>query len=71
MRMAKKPSLIEKTDTELLALLKEKRETLRTLRFTAKTARVKDSSEPAKTRKDVARILTEMTRRAGSAQPTA
>jgi ribosomal protein L29 len=62
--MAKKPNLTEKTDTELLTLLKEKRESLRALRFTAKTARVKDSTEPAKNRKDVARILTEITRRA-------
>lgn len=62
--MAKKTNLTEKTETELLDLLKEKRESLRELRFTAKTARVKDSMEPSKTRKDVARILTEMTRRA-------
>lgn len=62
--MAKNPNLTEKTETELLALLKEKREALRELRFTAKTARVKDSMEPSKTRKDIARIMTEMTRRA-------
>lgn len=64
--MAKKPNLIEKTDAELTALLKEKREQLRELRFTAKTARVKDTTDPAKARKDIARILTEVTRRSAA-----
>lgn len=61
--MATKTNLTEKTDIELTELLKQKREMLRELRFSAKTARVKDSNDPANVRKDIARILTETTRR--------
>lgn len=59
--MAKKTSLKEKNKGELTKLLGEKREELRKLRFEAAGARPKDSNAPAKVRKDIARILTELT----------
>lgn len=58
--MAKKINLTEKTPVELTQMLAEKREQLRTLRFSALGARVKDASEPKKLRADVARIMTEL-----------
>lgn len=59
--MAKKLSFKDKKPEELAKLLTEKREELRTLRFAAAGSRAADSSAARKTRKDVARILTEMT----------
>lgn len=61
--MAKKISFSEKNTAELLKLLKEKRESLRTLRFSAAGSRPKDSNAPMKTRRDIARVLTEMGKR--------
>jgi ribosomal protein L29 len=58
--MAKKLKLSEKTPAELLKLLKEKREEARTLRFAAAGARPKDSNSPRKSRREVARVLTEL-----------
>lgn len=58
--MAKKTTLKEKNEVELVKLLKEKREELRGLRFAAAGARPKDSNAPAKTRKEIARVLTEL-----------
>lgn len=66
--MAKKQTLVEKTPEELVKLLKEKRESLRELRFAAAGSRPKDSAAPAKRRKEIARVLTEMTRREKSKQ---
>lgn len=65
--MAKKTKLTEKTPAELTKLLKEKREELRGLRFSAAGARPKDSNAPVKVRRDVARLLTEMGNRAKKA----
>ena len=59
--MSKKLTLTEKTTEELATLLGEKREELRKLRFAAAGARPADASLPKKTRKDIARILTQMT----------
>ena len=59
-----KNKLKEKSPKELTKLLGEKREELRTLRFAAAGARPKDSTASRKTRKDVARILTELRARA-------
>jgi ribosomal protein L29 len=56
--MAKKTTYIEKDVTELNKLLGERREELRTLRFTAAGARTKDSNASAKVKKEIARILT-------------
>ncbi len=64
--MAKKVTLTEKTQEELVKLLKEKRESLRSLRFASAGSRPKDSAEPSKTRKEIARVLTEMGNRAKS-----
>jgi ribosomal protein L29 len=56
--MAKKQDYKEKNKEELLQLLSEKREELRTLRFAAAGARPKDSNEPSKVRREIARIMT-------------
>lgn len=58
--MAKKLKLTEKNPAELVKMLKEKREELRGLRFSAAGARPKDSNAPRNTRRDVARVLTEL-----------
>lgn len=47
-----------KTKKELVALLAEKRESLRTARFSSAGARAKDPSEGRTLRADIARILT-------------
>lgn len=65
--MAKKTTLQEKDTLELTKLLKEKRESLRTLRFSAAGSRPKDSNEPKKMRREIARVLTEMGNRAKKA----
>jgi ribosomal protein L29 len=65
--MAKKLKLTEKTPTELTKMLKEKREELRALRFSAAGARPKDSHAPRKSRQEIARVLTELGNRAKNA----
>jgi ribosomal protein L29 len=65
--MAKKTILTEKSPEELAKLLKEHRESLRTLRFSAAGSRPKDSHAPLKTRREIARVLTEMGNRAKKA----
>ena len=57
--MAKKEDMTKKTDQELSKMLVENREQLRAVRFAAAGARPKDSDEPKKLRKAIARILTE------------
>ena len=72
--MAKKTSLTEKNQGELIALLSKQREELRTLRFSAAGSRPKDSSGPKKTRAQIARIMTELHARTivnGEATPEA
>ena len=58
--MAKKINLHEKNSIELTALLAKEREELRNLRFASATSRPQDSAAPKKTRRNVARILTEL-----------
>ncbi|MBY0110812.1 50S ribosomal protein L29 [Patescibacteria group bacterium] len=58
--MAKKTTYKETTIEDLKKALTEKREELRKLRFEAAGARPADSKAPAKTRKEIARILTEL-----------
>jgi ribosomal protein L29 len=58
--MAKKLELTKKTPAELTEMLNKQREELRTLRFSAAGSRPKDSHAPMKTRRQVARILTEL-----------
>lgn len=65
--MAKKLKLSEKSPAELTKMLKEKREELRGLRFAAAGARPKDSNAPAKSRREIARVLTELGNRAKKA----
>ncbi len=62
--MAKKPTFKDQSVEELNKALLEKKEELRKLRFEAAGARPKESNAPAKIRKDIARILTELTLRA-------
>ncbi|HRH55327.1 MAG TPA: 50S ribosomal protein L29 [Candidatus Paceibacterota bacterium] len=59
--MAKKLSFKDTKPEEITKLLVEKREELRKLRFEAAGARAKDPSALTKTRKDIARLLTEKT----------
>ncbi len=58
--MAKKTTIKGKNEGELVALLSKQREDLRTLRFTAAGSRPKDASEIKKTRREIARIMTEL-----------
>ena len=62
--MAKKLDLKEKNVQELNDMLREKREELRTLRFSIAGGRAKDGNALRRTRADVARILTELGKRA-------
>lgn len=59
--MAKKTSLKEKNAGELVKLLGEKREELRKLRFEAAGSRPKDSNAPSKVKREIARLMTELT----------
>ncbi len=61
--MAKKLTLSDKNEAQLKEHLMKQREELRTLRFVAAGGRPKDASGPKKTRKEIARTLTEMTTR--------
>jgi len=62
--MAKKESMKEKADAELLKVLADTRAALRTERFSAAGARAKESNAPKKLRAIIARILTERSVRA-------
>ena len=61
--MAKKIELTEKNVSELTDLLREKREALRTLRFSIAGGRGKDGNALRTARADAARIMTELGRR--------
>jgi ribosomal protein L29 len=65
--MSKKTSLTAKTDAELMKLLADSRAELRSERFSAAGARAKDSNNPKKLRKIIARTLTEQHARARTA----
>lgn len=58
--MAKKIDFKEKNVEELTKLLAQKREELRTLRFSSVSRSVKDTTEARRLRADVARIMTEL-----------
>lgn len=57
----KKNTIAEKTEAELVKMLAEKREELRTLRFSAAGSRAKDPSAKGKIKADIARIMTART----------
>lgn len=59
--MAKKTSFKDSSLEDIKKLLVEKRAELRTLRFEATGGRAKDTTAARKTRKDIARLLTEET----------
>ncbi len=65
--MTKKDTMTTKTDQELIKLLSDTRETLRTERFSAAGARAKDPNSPRKLRREIARALTEQGSRMGRA----
>lgn len=66
--MTKKDTMTTKTDQELIKLLTETRETLRTERFAAAGARAKNPNAKRAHRATIARALTEQGRRlSGSA----
>ena len=52
--------LAKKTDKELTKMLTEKKESLRATRFDTSGTKVKNVKEASNTRKDIARILTEL-----------
>ncbi len=58
----KAKELTAKKDTELLELLKEKREALRTFRFGVAGSKTRNVKEGKNLRKDIARILTVLKR---------
>lgn len=62
--MAKKTDMTKMTDADLKTALAEARATMRELRFEVAGARPKDTNAPSKTRKNIARILTEQHKRA-------
>lgn len=58
----------EKKDTELATLLSEKREEVRVFRFGTTGSKVRDVRAQRKTRRTIARILTEVTARRAKTQ---
>ena len=64
--MEKNTKYTNKTNTELSKILSQKREELRVVRFTSAGSRPKDTSEPRKIRKEIARIMTEFSSRANT-----
>lgn len=56
--------LQKKNDKDLLAYVTEKREALRSLRFAASGSGMRDARAMRTTRKEIARALTELNRRA-------
>jgi ribosomal protein L29 len=63
--------LIKKTDKELKEMLAEKREVVRSFRFGMAGSATRDTKAGKNAKRDIARIMTEMTRRAKNAQPKA
>ena len=59
--------LREKTEVELRALLKDKREALRKFRFEMAHSKTKNTKEAREIKKDVARVLTLLSARGGPA----
>ncbi len=65
--MAKIKELREKTKIELNALLKDKSEALRRFRFEMGHGKTKNTKEAREIKKDIARILTLISAKGGSA----
>ena len=65
--MAKKLTLTDKTPDELKEMLAEKRESLRQSRFASFGARTNEGVTAKATRKEIARVLTELASRKKSA----
>lgn len=58
--------LKKKTEKELLKMLNDKREALRGFRFDTTGTKIKNVKEGVNTRKEIARILTELNGRANA-----
>jgi len=56
----------EKNPSELKKVLQEKRDALRNFRFSVSGSKTRDVKEGKNIRKDIARILTELNRRANA-----
>lgn len=63
----KKLELKEKSVEDMTTMLAEKREELRSMRFTGTSSRLLDAAAPKKLRADVARIMTELGNRSKNA----
>jgi ribosomal protein L29 len=62
--MAKKTDIKNNTDRELLALVTEKREALRQVRFATSGSKGRDVKKLRESKKEIARALTELSQRA-------
>jgi ribosomal protein L29 len=60
--------LQEKKDTELAKLLGEKRKALRLFRFSLSGGKAKNTKEGMQTKKEIARILTELNKRKNASE---
>lgn len=60
--------IVKKNDADLKKYVSEKREELRALRFSASGSGVRDAHARRNTRREVARALTELNRRAREAE---
>lgn len=59
----KKEDFKNKTDSELLSVLKEMRDKVSSIRFSRSTGKVKNVKEASVTKKNVARVLTALSLR--------
>ncbi len=62
--MAKKQNYKNMTDKDLIALVGEKREAMRQVRFATSSSRGRDVKQLRESKKDIARALTELSSRA-------
>lgn len=61
--MAKKTDIKNMTDKDLVALVSEKREALRQVRFATSSSRGRDVKKLRESKKEIARALTELSTR--------
>ena len=64
--MAKSNDIKNKTSEELTGLLSEKRQSLRTFRFDVSGSKARNVKQGRNTRKEIARILTEVNSRSAA-----
>jgi len=61
--MAKKTDVQNKSDADLVALVREKREALRQVRFATSGSKGRDVKKLRESKKEIARALTELSKR--------